>query len=84
MTLYRQQKIMEALLRYRLRQYAFDGIQIEVYDRFDGDRFLCRVELFRGGSEIKHRVLKHEGPLGDDFVAQLELKLAALAIEQQK
>ena len=78
MTLYRQQKIMEALLRYRLRQHAFDSITIEVYDRFDGDRFLCRVELFRGGSDMRHRVLKHEAPLGDDFVAQLELKLAAV------
>ena len=80
MTLYRQQKIMEALLRYRLRQYAFDRIQIEVYDRFDGDRFICRVELFKGGNDMRHRVLKHEAPLGDDFVAQLELKLAALAL----
>ena len=78
MTLYRQQKIIEALLRYRLRQHAFDRIQIEVYDRFDGDRFICRVELFRGGSDMRHRVLKHEAPLGVDFVAQLERKLAAL------
>ena len=47
--------------------------------RFDGDAFMCRVELFKGGKGIAHRVVKHEAPLEDDFVAQLERKLAALA-----
>ena len=75
---YRQQKILEALIKYRLREHHFDQIKIEVYNRFDGDAFMCRVELFRGGSEMAHRVLKHEALLGDDFVAQLELKLGAV------
>lgn len=78
MKLYRQQKIIEALLKFRLKNYKFDAIKIEVYDRFDGDSFMCRVELFKGGKGIKSRVLKHEAQLTDTFVRSVENKLSTI------
>ena len=82
MKMYRQQKIIEALLKFRLRKFNFDHIKIEVYDRFDGDHYMCRVEVFKGGKGIVNRVLKHEECLTDKFVFKLENKLSDLVIQK--
>ncbi len=82
MKMYRQQKIIEALLKFRLKKFNFDLIKIEVYDRFDGDSYMCRVEVFKGGQGIANRVLKHEEYLTDGFVFELEERLSNLVIQK--
>ena len=83
MKMYRQQKIIETLLKFRLRDYKFDLIKVEVYNRFDGDTYKCRVELYKGGKGISQRVLKHEGHLTDTFVFNVEKKLS-IVFKQNK
>ncbi len=73
---------MEALLKFRLKKHHFEHIKIEVYDRFDGDQSMCRVELFKGGKGIANRVLKHEEPITGNFVFELEEKIAILVISK--
>ncbi len=74
-SLYRQERLIEKLLKFRWKKHRFDLIKVEVYDRYDGDKFVCRVECFKGGRGIKSRVMKHESFLGDDFVTDAENKL---------
>ena len=73
--IYRQEKLIEKLLKFRLKKYGFKLIKVEVYDRFDGDKYMCRVECFRGGTGIKYRVMKHEAPLDEKFVLEAEIRL---------
>ena len=72
---YRQEKLSEKLLKFRLKKYSFDLIKVECYDRFDGDKYMCRVECFRGGTGIRQRVMKHEAPLDEKFVLEAEIRL---------
>ena len=81
MKMYRQEKIIEALLKFRFRKYDFDLIKVECYDRFDGDKYMCRVEVFKGGVDIKHRIMKHEGRLTETFVTDAEERLLTLNVE---
>ena len=74
MKMYRQEKLVEKLLKFRLKGYGFSMIKVEVYDRFDGDKYMCRVECFKGGK----RVLKHEATLTPDFVRDVEGRLEAV------
>ncbi len=83
MNLYRQEKLIEKLLKFRWRRYGFDLIKIECYDRFDGDKFMCRLEVFKGGKSIKHRLMKHEAPLDKSFVKTAENKLLTLILEKE-
>lgn len=36
---------MERLLKCRLKDYNFNLIKVECYDRFDGDNYICRKIL---------------------------------------
>jgi len=75
MSMYRQEKLLDKLLKFRFKKHGFDLIKVECYDRFDGDTFMCRLEVFKGGKEIEHRVLKHEVELTEYFVIDAEEKL---------
>lgn len=72
MKLYREQILVETLLKFRLRKYGFKKIKVECYNRFDGDTTKCRVEVFRDGKELEHRVMKHEAELTESFVTDVE------------
>lgn len=78
MNLYRQEKLIEKLLKFRWKKYDFDLIKIECYDRYDGDYYMCRVEVFKGGRGIKHRLMKHEASLDEKFVLEAENKLVEI------
>lgn len=82
MNLYRQQKLLEKLLKFRFKKHGFDLIKVEVYDRFDGDTYKCRLEIFKGGKGIQHRILKHEGKLTESFVMEAENRLSILLAEK--
>ena len=83
MSLYRQQKLLEKLLKFRFKKHGFDLIKVEVYDRFDGDTYKCRLEIFQGGKEINNRVLKYEGNLDEKFVLEAETRLSTLLAEKK-
>ncbi|RKN83356.1 hypothetical protein [Ulvibacterium marinum] len=78
MKMYRQEKLIEKLLKFRWKKYGFNLIKVECYDRYDGDRFMCRVECFKGGKGIKYRVMKHEAPLDEKFVVEAERRLEGI------
>ena len=75
MNLYRQEKLIEKLLKFRLKKYGFDLIKVECYDRYDGDTFMCRVEVFEGSIGVKQRIMKHEAQLDEKFVVEAENRL---------
>ena len=75
MNLYRQEILMERLLKFRLREYRFSLIKVECYDRFDGDTFMCRVEVFKDGEYIENRIIKYESELNGTFVVDFENRL---------
>jgi hypothetical protein len=58
---------LEKILKFRFKKHGFDLIKVEVYDRFDGDTYKCRLEIFRGGKGIENRVMKYEGRLMVSF-----------------
>ncbi|MEH6512840.1 MAG: hypothetical protein V7734_07050 [Maribacter arcticus] len=60
-----------------------DLIKVEVYDRFDGDTYKCRLEIFRGGKAIENRVMKYEGSLNEQFVLEAERRLAYIITNQK-
>ncbi|MBT2161303.1 hypothetical protein [Zobellia barbeyronii] len=66
---------MERLLKFRLKDYNFSLIKVECYDRFEGDNYMCRVEVFKGGNSIKNRIMKYESELNGTFVVEFENKL---------
>lgn len=78
MKLYRQQKLIEKLIKFRWKRYAFDHIKVEVYDRFEGDEFMCRLEVFQGGTTMENRIMKHEATLNKKFVSEAENKLETI------
>ncbi len=78
LNLYRQEKMLEKLLKFRLRDHGFCWVKVECYNRFDGDRTMCRVEVFRGGKEIRHRLMKYEAFLGRSFVRDFEAHMYPL------
>ncbi|QLG46034.1 hypothetical protein [Costertonia aggregata] len=78
MNLYRQEKLVEKLLKFRLKKYGFDHIKVECYDRFDGDSYMCRVECFKGGSSIENRVMKLESELTETFVTEAENRVSEI------
>ena len=71
MKMYREQILVETLIKYRFRKFGFQKIKVECYHRYDGDFTNCRVEVFNGGKQI----MKHEAKLNDKFVIDAELKL---------
>lgn len=80
--MYRQEKLVEKLLKFRFRKHGFSQIKVEVYDRFDGDKYMCRLEVFKGGNGIRHRVMKHEGELTESFVREADERLSTLIVEK--
>lgn len=74
--MYRQQKLLEKLLRFRFKKHSFDLIKVEVYDCFDGDSYKCRLEIFKGGTGVGDRIMKYEGKLTETFVIEVEERLA--------
>tara|TARA_R110000744_G_scaffold311116_3_gene418714 strand:+ start:8555 stop:8785 length:231 start_codon:yes stop_codon:yes gene_type:complete len=74
MKMYREQILVETLIKYRFRKYGFQKIKVECYNRYDGDSSKCRVEVFKGGK----RLVKHEGELNKDFVLLAEERLREL------
>lgn len=83
MSLYRQEKFVEKLLKFRWKRFGFDLIRIECYDRFDGDKLMCRLEVFKGGKGIKHRLMKYEAHLDNSFVKTAENKLLTLIVQKE-
>ncbi len=75
MKMYRQEKLLDKLLKFRFKKHGFDLIKVECYDRFDGDKFMCRLEVFKGGKGIERRIMKHEGQLTESFVTDAEERL---------
>ncbi|WP_149304921.1 hypothetical protein [Pareuzebyella sediminis] len=78
LSLYRQENMVEKLLKFRLRDYKFSSVKVECYNRFDGDATMCRVEVFRGGKGIKNRVMKYEARLDEFLVSEVERQLGTL------
>jgi hypothetical protein len=60
-----------------------DLIKVEVYDRFDGDTYKCRLEIFKGGKGIEDSVMKYEGSLNEQFVLEAERRLADIITNQK-
>ncbi len=60
---------------FRLQRYDFDYIMVEVYDTFKGGKYMCRLELFKGGRQIQNRIMKFESHLDETFVKRAENKL---------
>ena len=75
MKLYREQILIETLLKFRLKRYSFSQIKVECYNRFEGDTTKCRLEVFKGGKGIKYRIMEHEAELTDSFVLNVEERL---------
>lgn len=80
MKLYREQILVETLLKFRLRRYGFSQIKVECYDRYDGDTTKCRVECFKGSK----RIIKHEAELTNDFVKDVEGRLVVVMDKKRK
>lgn len=40
---------------------------------------MCRLEVFKGGTSIEHRVMKYEGQLTESFVTDAEEKLKGIS-----
>lgn len=78
MKLYREQTLVETLIKFRLRKYGFKKIKVECYNRFDEDTTKCRVEIYKNGSNITNRILKYESELNSSFVGQLEIRLSLI------
>jgi len=83
MKMFRQEKLLEKLLKFRFKKHGFDLIKVECYDRFDGDELMCRLEIFKGEMTIKHRIMKHEGFLTTSFVTDAEERLLTLIVENE-
>ena len=79
--LYRQERLIEKLLKFRWKRHGFTLIKVECYDTFNDDAYMCRVECFRGGTEVKNRVMKHEALLDKSFVIEAENKLGETLIQ---
>ncbi len=78
MKLYRQEKLIDKLLKFRWKKHNFNRIKVECYNRFEGDNFMCRVEIYRGDK----RLMKHEAELNENFVLDAENKLDEILIDQ--
>jgi len=75
MKLYRKEKLVEKLLRFGLKKKGFSLFKVECYNRFDGDKPMCRFEIFLEGISIYNRILKHEAHLDTKFILEVENKL---------
>ena len=83
MKMYRQEILLDKLLKFRFKKHGFDLIKVECYDRFDGDKFICRLEVFKGGKGVEHRVMKHEGVLTESFITNAENRLKTLMFAKE-
>ena len=75
LNLYRQEKLIEVLLKFRLKKYNFDLVKVECYNRFDEDDYMCRLEVFKGGVSIQNRVFKYEAIIDGNYVKDAESKV---------
>lgn len=80
MNLIRQEILIKKLLQYRFRKYGLKLIKVEAYDTFEDDKYMCRVEVFKNGIEIQHRIMKYESLLDDTFAQRTEAKLSKLFV----
>lgn len=81
MNLIRQEILLKKLLRYRFRKYGLSLIKVEAYDTFEAEKYMCRIEVFKGGTEIHHRIMKYESFLDDTFAQRTEAELLSLLID---
>ncbi len=81
MNLLRQEILLKKLLQYRFRKYGLKLIKVEAYDTFEHDKYMCRVEVFKNGIEIQHRILKYESFLDDTFAQRVEAELSLLLVD---
>ncbi|TMM57159.1 hypothetical protein FEE95_11750 [Maribacter algarum] len=81
MNLIRQEILLKKLLQYRFRKYGLGLIKVEAYDTFEDKKYMCRVEVFKGGTEIQHRIMKYESFLDDSFAQRMEKKLSLLLMD---
>lgn len=82
MNLIRQEILLKKLLQYRFRKYDLALIKVEAYDTFEDDKYMCRVEVFKNGIEIQHRIMKYENFLDDTFAQLIEVELAKLFVDK--
>ncbi len=75
MNFIRQEILLLKLLQYRFRKYELTLIKVEAYDTFQCNKYMCRVEIFKGGTNIAHRILKHEDFLDSDFAKNVAHEL---------
>ncbi|SDM65568.1 hypothetical protein [Kriegella aquimaris] len=80
MSLYRQEKLIYTLLKFRWKKYGLTHIKVECYNRFQGDKYICRLEVFKGGRGIKNRLMKYEAQLEDKFVVEAERRLKEILV----
>lgn len=75
MNLIRQEKLLKTLFKYRFRKYNIGLIKIEAYDTFEDNKYMCRLEVFRGGTRPQHRLLKYEAFLDENFAQNADKRL---------
>ncbi|SFR65187.1 hypothetical protein [Maribacter stanieri] len=79
MKMYREQILVETLIKYRFRKYGFQKIKVECFNQYNGDSTKCRVEVFKDGK----RLMKHEAELNEKFVIDAENRLSTIMVEKE-
>ncbi|MEL7270673.1 MAG: hypothetical protein AAGL34_13960 [Bacteroidota bacterium] len=82
-SLYRQERLIEKLLKFRWKKNGFDLIKVECYNRFEGDATMFRVEVYKGGIGIEDRIMKHEAKISVSFVREAENKLKKIYLNHE-
>lgn len=81
--LYRQERLIEKLLKFRWRGLGFWHIDVECYDRFEGDSVKCRVEVLAKVDNQTKRIMKHEAQLTQSFIRDCENKLNGIYLRHE-
>ena len=84
MNLIRHEILIKKLLQYRFRKYDLRLIKVEAYDTFEDDKYMCRVEVFKNGIEIQHRIMKYESFIDATFAQRTEAELSKLFVDKTK
>ena len=80
MNLIRQEKLITTLIKYRFRKYGIGLVKVEVYDTFEDGKYMCRLEVFRGGTGVKNRLMKREDFLDKSYVIKAEKRLLEILV----
>ena len=80
MNFIRQEILINKLIQYRFRKYGIGLVKVEVYDTFEDGKYMCRLEVFRGGTGVKNRLMKREDFLDKSFVIKAEKRLLEILV----